>query len=132
MAWDLETQQESWRISLNPAPKAVSGLAVLDDRLIALGHSGGIHLIDIPGKRLIESVVRPDLLPDWGTLTVRGGKAYGVSASTFFRLNKHGIQPEVLVKDLSADWYGNPRVAVDGNRFYGIRGRNLIRMTVHG
>lgn len=128
MAWSLDTQSELWRISLDPAPRAICGLVVQGGRLYALGHSGAIVVIDIATQRILSQVSRPDLIPDWGSLTVRGGRVYGVSAATFFRLDRRTFEPEVLVGDLAADWYGVPRVAVHGNRFYAIRGRNLIRI----
>jgi hypothetical protein len=133
MAWDLDAGRELWRVSLDPVPRAVCGLAVRGRRLFVLGHSGGLHVVDVPRRRVVHSAVHPDLLPDWGSLTVRRGEVYGVSGAAFFRVDRRTFEPHVLVGDLDADWYGVPRVAVDeGGRFYGVRGRHLVRIDVGG
>lgn len=135
MAWDLVTRTELWRLDLSPAPRAVCGLAVSGHHLYALGHSGGLFVIDLRGDtgRLVRATVDADLVPDWGSLTVRGGRVYGVSRAAFFRIDPKTHRPVVLVPDLNADWYGVPRVAVDDNDdFYGIQGRNLVRISVRG
>lgn len=135
MAWDLDTRAELWRVTISPAPRAVCGLAIHGHTLYALGHSGSLTVIDLRGGTgaLVRTTQHPALIPDWGSLTVRDGKVYGVSKAAFFRLDHRSHEPLVLVSDLEAEWYGVPRVALaEDGRFYGIRGRNLIRIEVTG
>jgi hypothetical protein len=133
MAWDLDAQRELWRVSLNPAPRAVCGLAVRGQHLYVMGHSGGLHVVDLGTRTVIHSVVRPDLVPDWGSLTTHMGRVHGVSGAALFRFDPKTFEPHVLVDGLGAEWYGVPRVAVDEQGdFYGIKGRNLVRIQVSG
>ncbi|MFS0910561.1 hypothetical protein AB3M89_02135 [Microbacterium sp. 179-I 3D2 NHS] len=135
MAWDIGTRSELWRVSLDPAPSAVCGLAIHGHTLYALGHSGSLTVIDLRGAsgRVVRTTLHPALVPDWGSLTVRGGKVYGVSKAAFFRIDHRTHVPLVLVDGLGAEWYGVPRVAVaEDDSFYGIRQRNLVRITVQG
>ena len=135
MAWDLDTRTELWRVTITPAPRAVCGLAVHGHTLHALGHSGSLSVIDLRGGTgtLVRTTSHPALIPDWGSLTVRAGRVYGVSKAAFFRLDRTTHEPVVLVGDLAAEWYGVPRVAVaEDGAFCGIRQRNLVRIDVRG
>lgn len=136
MAWDLTTRSELWRVSIDPSPRAVCGLAIHGTVLYALGHSGSLTTIDLRGGRgrVLGTTLHPALIPDWGSLTVRGGRVYGVSSAALFRIDHRTHAPQVLVDGLGAEWYGVPRVAVDDETgdFLGIRGRDLIRVRVTG
>lgn len=135
MAWSLTTRAELWRVSIDPAPRAVCGLAVHGCTLFALGHSGSLTVIDLRAGSgtVVRTRLYPALIPDWGSLTVRSGAVYGVSKAAFFRLDAVSHEPLVLAQDLGAEWYGVPRVAVaEDGAFYGIRGRNLTRIDVRG
>lgn len=129
LAWDLATQSELWRHSLASAPDAVCGLVVESGRLYILGFKGRLHVVDIATRQEVHSSMFPQLMRNWGSLTVIDGAVYAVTSNAFFRINKDTFVPEVLVADLDAEWYGVPRIAVDeNNRVYAIKGRNLIRI----
>ena len=133
LAWDLGSAEELWRLPLDPAPRAVCGLAVRGRHLVVLGYGGGLHVVDLARSRLVHSAAHPELVPGWGSLTVRDGEVFGVSGAAFFHVDRHTSEPQVLVGDLDAEWYGVPRVAVDDRgRFYGVRGRHLVRIEVAG
>lgn len=136
MAWDIDRRQELWRVTLDPAPRAVCGLAIHGHTLYALGHSGSLSVIDLRGGRgrVVQTTLYPELVPDWGSLTFHRGRVYGVSSAALFRIDHKTHAPLTLVNDLAAEWYGVPRVAIDEptGDFFGIRGRNLVRIEVRG
>ncbi|WP_038462601.1 PQQ-binding-like beta-propeller repeat protein [Arthrobacter sp. PAMC 25486] len=130
LAWDLNTQSELWRLSFDSAPDAVCGLVVDGGRLYVLGYKGKLHVVDIAARAVVHSAAFPQLMRNWGSLSVINGEVYGVTSDAFFRLDKSTLVPEVLVAELAADWFGVPRVAVDeANQVYAIKGRNLIRIS---
>lgn len=130
LAWDLDSRKELWRVAFGDAPDAVCGLVVNDGLLYALGYKGKLNVIDIAARQVIRTSRHPDLMPNWGSLSVINGTVHGITSAALFRVPGPGIAPEVLLDGLAADWYGVPRLAVDPDGpVYAIKGRNLVRIT---
>jgi streptogramin lyase len=131
VAWDQTRHEELWRLSPPSLSRGITGLAVHGRHLFAMAYAGRFVVIDLVTRSVIHEAQHSSLVPDMNTLLVHRGQVYGVSSETFYRFDRKTFALEELVTGLGGEWYGMPRVSVDSKgRFYGIRGRNLIRIDV--
>ncbi|WP_435742488.1 hypothetical protein [Microbacterium sp. PMB16] len=133
LAWDQRNRRELWRLAPTSLKRGITGLAVHGHYLYVVAYAGAFAVIDLRNRTVVHESQHNDLIPNWGTLLVHRGQVYGASAESFFRFDRRTFAIEPLATGLGGEWYGMPRVSVDERgRFYGIKGRNLVRIEVQG
>ena len=128
VAFDPVAGTELWRVETGQ-PRGIGELAVLGRHLYGISHRGGLFVIDLTTRQVVHTSDISAICPDQATLITNRNAVYGLSGTTFFRIDPVAFSPTVVVDELDGGWYGWPRIDTDEQgRFYLLRERNLVRV----
>lgn len=126
VCWDARADREVWRVDdVADDAGALAGMAVVGDRLVALGSSGLALTVDVDDGRVLATRRIGD---SGGRMVALGDRAYATDGDRVFALDPEDLAVETIAEDLGGVFWGRPDLGTDGRDLLVVAGRDLMRL----